>query len=404
MGKHGAHPYKALNAVRVNNAKPGRHADGNGLHLVVDDSGAKRWLLRIVIQGHRRDIGLGSVKLVSLAEARDLAADMRKIARQGGDPLAERRKARRVVPTFEEAARACYAEHQSTWKNAKHAAQWLTTLETYAFPGLGTVLVDQVGTPEVREVLIPIWLEKPETARRIRQRIGTVMDWATAKGHRAGENPVRSVGKGLPRQPGKNGHFDAMPYAEVPGFIAKLKAGPAGEPVKLAFEFLVLTAARTGEVIGARWSEIEFEAHTWTVPGERMKAGRPHVVPLSGRAVAILERARELRSSTDPDAYVFEGRKGGGLSQMVFLMTLRRMGVDATAHGFRSAFRDWAAERTNAPREVCEAALAHVVENKVEAAYRRSDLLDRRRDLMARWASFCADEGAAVVELWAAVG
>ncbi|XWZ91733.1 Arm DNA-binding domain-containing protein [Azospirillum sp. B2RO_4] len=228
-------------------AKPGRHADGNGLYLVVDPSGARRWLLRLVIQGKRHDIGLGSTALVSLAEARDTALAMRKVARAGGDPLAERRKAQRVVPTFETAARTCHAEHKDSWKNGKHADQWLATLDAHVFPVIGTLTVDRIGTPEVRDCLLPIWLEKPETARRVRQRIGTVLDWAAAKGFREGENPVRSVTKGLPKQKNQTTHFAALPYAEVPAFLARLRDSAMISPtVKRLLEFVVLTAVRSG--------------------------------------------------------------------------------------------------------------------------------------------------------------
>ncbi|CAO3416000.1 tyrosine-type recombinase/integrase [Azospirillum endophyticum] len=389
----GRHPEKALTAVTVRNAKPGRHADGNGLYLEVDESGARRWLLRIVIQGKRRDIGLGSASLVKLAEARDMAHDMRKIARAGGDPLADRRAARRVVPTFEEAAKACHGDHKAGWKNDKHAAQWLTTLKTYVFPLLGALRVNEIGTPEVRDVLLPIWLEKPETARRVRQRIATVLDWATTKAFREGENPVHSVTKGLPKQKDAAEHFAALPYDDVPAFLAKLRATDQATPtVKLAMEFLILNAVRSGEMRGAIWREINLEAEQWTIPPERMKAGKPHVVPLAPRSVEILQEALTLaRKPDDLDTLVFEGSKlGKPMSDMTLTMLLRRMKVEATAHGFRSAFRDWAAETTSFPSDVVEMALAHTIKNKVEAAYRRGDLLQKRRVLMAAWASFCA--------------
>lgn len=400
----GKHPEKALSAVTVRNAKPGRHADGNGLHLEVDESGARRWLLRIMIQGKRRDIGLGSASLVTLAEARDMAHDMRKIARAGGDPLADRRAARRVVPTFEEAAKSCHGDHKEGWKNEKHAAQWLTTLETYVFPLMGAVRVNEIGTPEVRDVLLPIWLEKPETARRVRQRIGTVLDWAATKGLREGENPVRSVAKGLPKQKDTGEHFAALAYDDVPAFLTKLRAtDQTGPVVKLAMEFLILTAVRSGEMRGAVWREIDITTKLWTVPGPRMKAGKPHVVPLAPRAVAILQEARALaRKPDDDDALVFEGSKPGNpMSDMTLTMVLRRMKIEATAHGFRSAFRDWTAETTNTPSDVAEMALAHTIKNKVEAAYRRGDLLEKRRVLMDLWADFCQGATGAVVPITA---
>ena len=388
MKRRGKHPEKALTAVAVRNlSAPGRYADGNGLYLVVDSSGAKRWMLRTVVHGRRRDIGLGSLRLVSLSEAREQALVYRKLARSGGDPLAEKRAATRVVPTFAEAAKSVHAEHKAGWKNGKHADQWINTLEQYAVPVIGDRRVDHIDTPDVLRVLSPIWLTKPETARRVRQRIKTVLDWAKASGFRSGENPVDGVAKGLPRQPDRKEHHSALAYAEVPGFIGKLHASSLGEQTRLAFEFLILTAARTGEVIRAKWDEIDFARQAWTVPASRMKAGREHRVPLSGRCVEILRRAERLAGASD---YLFPGRRPEKpMSNMVFLMALRRMDLNVTAHGFRSAFRDWAAEQTNVPREVCEMALAHAVESKVEAAYRRGDLYGKRRELMAAWADYC---------------
>jgi len=392
----GRHPDKALTAVQVRSAPPGRHADGNGLYLNVMPSGSRSWVLRLMVQGRRQDIGLGAFPLVGLAEAREEALQMRRIARAGGDPLAERRAARRVIPTFEAAARATYEEHKGSWKNPKHAAQWITTLETYVFPAIGSRTVDKVGTPDVRDVLLPIWLDKPETARRVRQRIGTVMDWASANGFHVGENPVRAVPRGLPKQPKGGGHFDAMPYAEVPAFLEALSAGGTA-PSRAALAFGILTAARTGEIIGARWSEIDMEAATWTVPAARMKAGKLHVVPLISTVLEILHQMREVHSGRGD--HVFESKPGKPLSNMAMAMLLRRMKVSYTVHGFRSAFRDWAAEQTGFPREVAEAALAHVVADKVEAAYRRGDLFGKRRQLMEAWAGFLAPKAGKVVPL-----
>ncbi|KQT78787.1 site-specific integrase [Methylobacterium sp. Leaf466] len=392
MKSRGKHPEKALTAVQVRQfKKPGRYADGNGLYLVVDPSGAKRWLLRLVVQGRRRDIGLGGAGLVTLAEARERALAYRKLAREGGDPLVERRKAQVIVPTFAEAVELVHSEHRTSWANAKHAQQWRNTLQQYACPQLGVRRVDQIDTPDVLRVLAPIWLTKPETARRVRQRIGTVLDWAKAAGHRSGENPVEGVAKGLPKQGDRDEHHAALPYASVPNFVSQLRHSETGEIARLAFKFLILTASRTSEVLGARWDEINVVERLWTVPAMRMKAKREHRVPLSTRSIEILARARELAGGS---ALVFPGRSGEKpLSNMVFLMALRRMKLPITAHGFRSSFRDWAAERTSLPREVAEMALAHAVENRVEAAYARSDLLDRRRDLMEQWATFVSPGG-----------
>lgn len=265
-------------------------------------------------------------------------------------------------------------------------------MQQYACPQLGTRQLDQIDTPDVLRVLAPIWLTKPETARRVRQRIGTVLDWAKAAGHRSGENPVEGVAKGLPKQGDRDEHHAALPYADVPNFITRLRASEAGEGSRLAFEFLILSAARTGEVLGARWDEINVTERLWTVPAGRMKAKREHRVPLGKRNLAILTRARELATGSD---LVFPGRSDEKpLSNMVFLMLLRRMGLSITAHGFRSSFRDWAGERTSLPREVAELALAHAFENRVEAAYARSDLLERRSDLMEQWAVYVESDPA----------
>ncbi|MGQ9368915.1 tyrosine-type recombinase/integrase [Azospirillum sp. ST 5-10] len=396
------HPEKALTAVAVRNAKPGWHADGHGLYLEVDETGARRWVQRLIVQGRRRDIGLGSASLVSLAEARETALANRRLARSGGDPLAARRreKARAALPTFEVAARSCHEEHEKSWK-PKHAAQWISTLEAHAFSVLGAMRVDQIGTPEVHRALAPIWIEKAVTARRVLQRISMVLDWAAAKGFCDGENPARGVTKGLPKQRATAEHFAALPWQEVPAFLATLreteKAGPA---TKLLFEWIILTAARSGEARGARWSEVDLAAKTWTVPATRMKAGKTHVVPLSPQAVVVLEQAQKLRTDDTASALVFPSAKGGRqISDMTLTMLLRRMEVSATVHGFRSSFRDWAAESTNFPREVAEAQLAHAVENRVEAAYRRSDLLVKRRRMVDAWGNFCTRPGGKVVPI-----
>jgi integrase len=364
---------------------PGRYADGNGLYLVVDESGAKRWILRTIVHGRRRDMGLGSLQLVSLAEARKRAAKYRLIARDGEDPILQRREERRTVPTFKEAATTVHEHRAGDWKNEKHRAQWISTLETYAFPEIGSKQVSRINSADVLRVLSPIWTAKPETARRVRQRISTVLDWAKAAGHRAGDNPVDAALEGLPKQTDRVEHHDALPYANVPDFLTKLQASGAEDVTKLAFEFLILTATRTAEVLGATWAEIDLKAKTWTIPKGRMKAKREHRVPLSGRCVEILKVARELAAG---EGCIFSRDGKAPLSNMVFLMTLRRMGYDVTAHGFRSAFRDWAAERTMFPREVCELALAHVNKDQVEAAYLRSDLFEQRRALMGQWATF----------------
>jgi integrase len=381
------HPEKALTAAAIRNAKPGRYADGNGLYLVVDDSGAKRWVLRTVIQRKRCDMGLGGLSLVTLAEAREEAVRLRKIARNGGDPLAERRKERNAALTFEQAAIRVHESFVPTFRNAKHAAQWITSLRTYVFPVFGSRQVNSIGSAEVLAALTPIWTGKPETARRVRQRMRAVFDWAKASGHRSGDNPVDGVSKALPKHNAKKGHHAALPYAKVPEFILSLRDCKAGVAARLAFEFLILTTARTSEVLLAEWKEIDLETRTWTVPPERMKAKEEHRVPLSPRCIEILKAAEEIRDGSD---YVFPGRPGRPLSNMVFEMTLRdRMDRDdITPHGFRSSFRDWAEERGTFKNAVVEAALAHTVRNKVEAAYLRTKLFDQRRPLMEAWAAY----------------
>ena len=380
-----------LTALGVKKAGPGKHGDGDGLYLVVSDAGSRKWVLRIQVRGKRRDLGLGSAAKVSLSEAREAAEDMRRAIRSGLDPVAEKRRANAVMPTFREAAVMVHQEHRPSWKNPKHARQWLSTLEAYAFPKLGDLPVNQIDGPMVRDVLAEIWLTIPETARRVRQRIGTVLDFAHAKGWREAEAPLRSVSRGLPKQPKIKGHFAAMPWQEVPDFIANMSSTlKATEPVLLAIEFLILTAARSGEVRGATWSEFELEEKLWLIPAERMKGGRAHRVPLSGRVMDILDHMGTFRRTTGAEAYVFEGQKPDRpLSDMTLTMPIRRAELPITVHGFRSAFRDWCAEATSTPREVAEACLAHVVRNAVEAAYARTDHLDRRRVVMDNWAEYC---------------
>jgi integrase len=392
------HPDKALTVVGIRALKkPGRYADGNGLYLKVAPSGAKRWELRTVVKGKRCDIGLGGLKVVSLAEAREEARRYRAIARDDGDPLAEKRRARRVVPTFRQAAETVHKSHAKAWKNAKHGEQWINTLKAYAYPAFGDRRVDQIDTPDILKALSPIWLTRQETARRVRQRIGTVLDWAKAAGYRAGNNPVEEISKALPRQSDRKGHHAALPYVEVPAFVERLRGDDGGSIAELAFEFLILTAARTSEVLEARWNEIDLEQVAWTIPTVRMKAGREHRVPLPPRCIELLEKAKLLAAGSD---FVFPGRSGKKpMSNMVLLMTMRRLASDATVHGFRSSFRDWASERTNFAREICEAALAHIVKDKTEAAYRRGDLFEKRRELMATWAAFVAATDAEVIPL-----
>jgi integrase len=376
----------ALSAVFVKQCrKAGVYRDGQGLILRVEATGTKRWVLRVKIRGKSRDIGLGSAKDVSLVEARDRAHELRRLVRDGTDPVGAQRAARTTIPTFAEAAELVHRQRLKGWSNGKHRNQWLSTLRDHAFPVIGATAVSEISTADVLTTLTPIWLTKPETARRVRQRIRAVLEWAIVAGHRKEANPAISVGAGLPRQGDRGRHFEAMLYADVPAFVRKLRAGASGEIVRLALEFAILSAARTGEVIGACWPEISFKETTWVVPAGRMKARREHRVPLSPRCMEILRRARDLRPKSE---LVFPGARGRPLSNMAMAMLMRRLGREETVHGFRSSFRDWAAEATDFPREVCEAALAHTLENRVERAYRRSDLFERRRALMASWGEF----------------
>jgi len=390
MPKGSPHPVNALTAVGVRNLKaPGRYCDGNGLYLVVDPSGAKRWILRTIVQGRRTDIGLGSARLVSLAEAREQAVTLRKYARSGGDPVAERRKARRITPTFAEAATAVHSERAPTFRNSKHAAQWLQTLKTYVFPVIGDRSLDRIESADVLKALSPIWLAKPETARRVRQRVETVFDWAKAHGFVSGDNPAANLSEILPRQAHTKRHFAAMPYQHVPGFVAGLAGANISQATRLGLELLILTALRTKEVRLGQWTEVDWLAETWTIPSERQlkkKKPTPHTVPLSPRCIEVL---RQLETLAGGSIFMFPGkRRDRPINDMTFLMALRRMGLDVTAHGFRSSFRDWASEESNHRSEVIEKSLAHEIHNKVEAAYRRGDLLMKRRALMCDWADY----------------
>ncbi len=380
-----------LSATGVKAAsEPGRYGDGDGLFLLIDKRGGKSWMVRVQKDGRRRDIGLGSAAKVPLKLARERAGIVRSQVEAGIDPVAERRKAA-GIPTFREAAALVHAEHKAGWKNGKHEAQWLKTLELYAFPAFGDVSLASIDAPAVRDCLAAIWLTRPETARRLRQRIRTVVDWGVAKGYRETSLPMPVIDKALPKQRDTVKHHAALPYQELPAFVAELhKRETIG---RLALEALILTAVRSGDLRGMMWAEIDLEAKVWTVPvtDGRGKGGRIHNVPLSAQMLALLERAKPYRrENTD---LVFPGTmRGKTLSDN----TLRKVAVDMghaiTAHGFRSTFADWVSEATNFPTEVREAALAHVNPNKVTTAYTRTDYLEKRRPVMAAWADYC--EGA----------
>ncbi len=376
-----------LTARKVQTAKAGKHGDGGNLYLIVSKTGSRKWVLRFTWRGRAKEMGLGSARSVTLADAREKAAAARRKIAQGLNPI-EDRKRDNGIPTFGDMAASVHESLSTGFRNKKHKAQWKNTLDTYAAP-LRNKPVDTISTDDVLSVLKPIWTEKAETASRLRGRIEKVLDAAKAKGFRQGENPARWRGHldHLLPKPSKltRGHHAAMAYEDIPAFMGALRERQA--PAALALEFCILTAARSGEVLGARWSEIAFEKKIWTIPAHRMKAGREHRVPLSNRTISILKKLTQLNMGE----FVFPGQKPNKpLSNMAMEMVLRRMKIDnATVHGFRSGFRDWAGNVTNFPREVIETALAHVIGDKAEQAYRRSDALDKRRKLMDEWAAFC---------------
>lgn len=402
--------------------EPGLYPDGGGLHLQVTGAGGRSWVFRYWVSGRERRMGLGPLHMVSLAEARDAAERARRLRFQGVDPLEARRgrqtellpglhspapsipQAAQFVPeraktalTFAAAVEAYINGKRAAWRNEKHAKQWTSTLTTYAFPHMGRLALDEIETKQVLAALQPIWVEKSETASRVRGRIEAVLDWATVQGHRSGENPARWKGHLEMILPTKSKvapvtHHSALPFAEMPAFMKRL-AGVNGVAAR-ALEFTILTAARTGEVIGAEWSEIDLKPGLWTIPAGRMKGKKEHRVPLSSRAVAILDDAKKRALDRGVEALsgpVFPGmREGQGLSNMSLLKVLKTLNRrDLTTHGFRSTFRDWAAETTDYSGEVVEMALAHTIANRVEAAYRRGDLLEKRRELMDAWAAAC---------------
>jgi integrase len=384
-----------LKALTVRTAKKGKHSDGGNLYLIVSPNGSRKWVLRFTWRGRAKEMGLGGADAVPLADAREKAAAARRKIAQGLNPIDERKRDS-GVPTFAEMSDQVREALSAGFRNEKHKAQWKSTLTTYAAP-LSNKPVDTVSTDDVLAILKPIWTTKPETASRVRGRVEKVLDAAKAKGFRAGENPARWRGHLdhlLPR-PLKlaRGHHAAMPYDEVAPFVAKLREREA--PAALALELCILTAARSGEILGMRWEEIDLDKKIWTVPAQRMKAGREHRVPLSARAVAILRQLEKFKTGD----FAFAGQvHNKPLSNMAMEMMLRRMKIEnATVHGFRSSFRDWAGNETGYPRELIETALAHVVGDKAEQAYRRSDALEKRRELMKAWSGYCEPKSTANV-------
>jgi len=401
----------AAQVAKIN--RPGLHAVGNppGLHVQVSPTGARSWVLRVLIGSKRRDIGLGGLAEVTLAEAREQARKFRAMIREGIDPLAERRKARAELIaeqakaiTFKDAAERAHRAKAAGFRNVKHRADWISSLERYAFPIIGNMPVSSIEVAHVQQVLEPIWHDRTETASRLRQRIESVLAWATVSGFRTGDNPARWADNlkelmPAPEKIRKQVNYKALPWADVPAFMAELRKRD-GVSVK-ALEFAILTGSRSGEVRGATWDEIDLDAGLWTIPGERMKAGRKHEVPLSGAALAILQDVPRMEGC----AYVFPAPRGGMLSDMALNAICRRMEVPAVPHGFRSSFKDWA--RNNArdaeghlfPDEVSELALAHVNSDATRAAYARDGLLPMRRAMLDQWARFCTPTAANVVAI-----
>jgi integrase len=376
-----------LTARKIETAKAGKYSDGGNLYLIVSDTGTRKWVLRFTWRGKAREMGLGTPASVTLAAAREKAANARRMIGQGLDPIQERKRTG-GVPTFGEMADQVCESLSAGFRNAKHRAQWKSTLTSYAAP-IWNKSVDTILTDDVLAALRSIWTTKPETASRVRGRIEKVLDAAKAKGYRQGENPARWRGHLdhlLPKQSKlTRGHHAAMPYEHVASFVGRLRESDS--LAARALELTILTAARSGEILGMRWSEINLDEKVWTLPPDRMKAGREHRVPLSERAVAILQQLAEIRTGD----FVLPGqRKNRPLSNMAMEMMLRRMKADTvTVHGFRSSFRDWAGNETHYPRDLIETALAHVIGDKAEQAYRRSDALEKRRQLMESWAAYC---------------
>ena len=385
--------------------EPGMYADGGGLYLRVGPTGSKSWILRTVIQGKRRELGIGSVDLVGLADARAKAVELRGVARSGGDPDAQRKAAQkaareaheRALMTFERAAKLVHAKLLPSWRNKKHADTWISSIELHANPTIGRKPIEKVERSDVLKVLEPIWSVKVETAKRLRQRMELIFDWASGEGHYPHPNPVRGLRLALPKVATSDNHLAAMPWREVPGFWTELCDRDAISA--LCLRFAILTAARSIEARGARWSEIDWEGKVWNVPGERMKRGKPHRVPLPEVAIAVLEAVRGLdQDFCFPSPQREKHGKTRPMSDMAFKLLYGRMDVSGfTSHGFRSAFRDWCSESAKADPELAEAALSHATGSAVTRAYARSDLFDRRRDLMEAWANFVTGETAANV-------
>ena len=384
-----------LTAKFVENvSEAGKYYDQHGLFLHVRPSGAKKWLQRYTFQGRRREIGLGSAKIVSVATARRNAHQNLVLVSEGIDPI-EDRKQDSVIPKFEVAARKVYEDNRPTWRNAKHAAQFITTLETYAFPVIGNMSVKEINSSHILRILSPIWVTKAETAKRVRQRLSTVFKYCVAQQWRTDDPANIAIVEALPNLKKKVQHRKSISYNDVSTFIETVSKSSAGLSTKLGLEFLILTATRSGEVRNARWDEIN--GSLWTIPAERMKAGVEHRVPLPSRCIEILAEAKTISQGS---GFIFEGTKPNKpLSENTFNKLMKELGLEVHAHGFRTSFRTWTQEKTNYPREITEAALAHSLRDKAEAAYARSDLLEKRAEMMEAWAQFISAEAPDVINI-----
>ena len=390
MKKSGPHPVKALSHLKIqSDLPPGRYADGNGLYIVITKAKTRQWIARFTFEHKRMEMGLGSYRNVSLSQARERNNEIQSIVKSGKNPISEKIRSEKINLTFAEAAILSHTELKCAWKCAKHTHEWITTVNKYANPVIGSVPIDKIRTCDIVQILAPIWLQKPATARRLKQRILQIFDWAKANDLRSYENPVLGVERGLAKQKCRTNHYKALPYAEIGRFFCQLDRSKSGWTAINALKFLIFTAGRTSEILEAEWSEIDFKNAVWSIPAPRMKAGRPHNVPLGKSALLILENAKIFSGNS---RYVFLGRDGlNHPADMIFLNMIRRLGSDVTAHGFRSTFRDWAAEQTDFDGDVCEMALAHTVRGSVQRAYRRGDLFEKRRKLMNAWDTYITD-------------
>ena len=394
------HPNNELTALKVRKLDiPGRYADGNNLYLEIDKSGARRWTLRVTVLGRRRDMGLGGVSTVSLEEARELAYQYKKIARSGGDPILERQKNKGLQTTLIHCAKKVHQINLPTWKNQKFAKQWFSSLEHHVFPTIGKLPISQVTSADILRVLTPIWNTKGDTAKKIKQRLRMIIKWARAQGYFQGDDPVELAEQALPKQLKSDDHHKSLEFEKLPEMISNLRKSKISLPTKLALEFTILSACRTNEVLNAKWEEIDLTKLVWSIPSETMKGGKVHQVPLTDRMTVILNDCKKLKTNND---LLFPSEiNGEALSNNTMRLALKkRLKVDATVHGMRSSFKDWASETTNFANEVSEMALAHTISNKTELAYRRRTLIEKRRQLMQKWSDYLNNKKGEVIELY----